>query len=83
MRRVVITTSQDGRSCIASDEEIADTGLFWTVDRTRAEALIDAVDPERGLRAGPTTARRGAVCSERATAGKGHATPSGVPTGNG
>ena len=47
MRRVVVSTNQEGRSCIASDEEIAGTGMFWTVDRTKAQALIDAVDPQR------------------------------------
>jgi mannose-6-phosphate isomerase-like protein (cupin superfamily) len=47
MRRVVVSTNQEGRSCVASDEEIADTGLFWTVDPMRAQTLIDAVGPER------------------------------------
>lgn len=47
MRRVVVAVDADGESFVASDEEVADTGLLWAADPQNTRAWLDAIDPGR------------------------------------
>jgi hypothetical protein len=50
MRRVVIAVDEDGKSYVATDEEIPGDGQrLWTHDPESTQPWIDAIDPDRAL----------------------------------
>jgi mannose-6-phosphate isomerase-like protein (cupin superfamily) len=50
LRRVVAAVGVNGKSYVASDEAIPDTGLVWTSDPKDNQACFDAIDSERIFR---------------------------------
>jgi mannose-6-phosphate isomerase-like protein (cupin superfamily) len=47
VRRVVVAGGEDGRSRIASDEQVPDIGLVWTASPANLRAVMETVDPGR------------------------------------
>jgi mannose-6-phosphate isomerase-like protein (cupin superfamily) len=47
VRRVVTAVDGSGKSFVASDEEIADTGRLWSADPADIRGWLDDIDPEQ------------------------------------
>lgn len=47
MRRVVVAVDESGKSFVAADENIPDTGRIWSADPADIKGWLDAIDPAR------------------------------------
>lgn len=45
MRRVVVAVDESGKSFVASDQQIPDTGQLWSADPAQIRRWLDEIDP--------------------------------------